>query len=269
MMRVCGQRARICATMRAISSSAPAAASMLAGRSLAASRCTAAEHVQRQIAVAVVIAVEEAPLLMPVQRIVGGVEIEDDLLRRPSCAPPGTASRTVARSPPDHARSCDSASTRSRLSSSRLSVDLPATGAQFRSRRFQLAGQHRHHRIVPQLVVIVEVLVAERDPEHPLTDQGRYLMLDQLRSATIDEARGKAIDQPDRPVGRSQQQRPGVRRDRAAIKSRHNPRVLRRVQTRTVPRSAYTLSASGRSSNHSKVVAAQQLSLIRSPDAPI
>lgn len=42
----------------------------------------AAEHVQRQIAVAVVIAVEEAPLLMPVQRVVGGVEIEDDLLRR-------------------------------------------------------------------------------------------------------------------------------------------------------------------------------------------
>lgn len=42
----------------------------------------AAEHVQRQIAVAVVIAVEEAPLLMPVQRVVGGAEIEDDLRRR-------------------------------------------------------------------------------------------------------------------------------------------------------------------------------------------
>src|SRR5438067_11199114 len=39
-----------------------------------------AEDVQRQIAIAVVIAVKEAPLLMPVQRVIGGIEIEDDLL---------------------------------------------------------------------------------------------------------------------------------------------------------------------------------------------
>jgi hypothetical protein len=40
----------------------------------------AAEDVQRQIAVTVVIAVKEPAFLMPVQRIVGRVEIEDDLL---------------------------------------------------------------------------------------------------------------------------------------------------------------------------------------------
>jgi hypothetical protein len=39
----------------------------------------AAEHVERQIAVVVVIAVEETLFLMPVQRIVGGVPIEGDL----------------------------------------------------------------------------------------------------------------------------------------------------------------------------------------------
>jgi len=38
MMRTSGQRARICATMRAISSIAPAAPSMFAGRSFAASK---------------------------------------------------------------------------------------------------------------------------------------------------------------------------------------------------------------------------------------
>ena len=42
----------------------------------------AAEHLQRQVAVAVAIAVEEAAFLMPVQRIVGGIEIQHDLLRR-------------------------------------------------------------------------------------------------------------------------------------------------------------------------------------------
>ena len=46
----------------------------------------AAEDVKRQIAVAVVVAVEEAAFLVAVQRIVGGVEIEDDLLGRPPCA---------------------------------------------------------------------------------------------------------------------------------------------------------------------------------------
>jgi hypothetical protein len=37
---------------------------------------------------------------------------------------------------------------------------------------------------VLQLVVVVEILVAERDPEHPLTDQGRNLMLDIFRTPT-------------------------------------------------------------------------------------
>ena len=41
----------------------------------------AAEDVQRQIAVAIIVAVKEAPFLVPVQRVVGGVEIKDDLRR--------------------------------------------------------------------------------------------------------------------------------------------------------------------------------------------
>jgi hypothetical protein len=39
----------------------------------------AAEHIERQIAVVVVIAGEETLLLMPVQRVVGGVEVKGDL----------------------------------------------------------------------------------------------------------------------------------------------------------------------------------------------
>ena len=41
-----------------------------------------AEDVQRQITIAVIIAVKEAAFLMAVQRIIGGVEVENDLLRR-------------------------------------------------------------------------------------------------------------------------------------------------------------------------------------------
>jgi hypothetical protein len=42
----------------------------------------AAEHIERQIAVVVVIAVEKTAFLMAVQRVVGGVKVEGDLRRR-------------------------------------------------------------------------------------------------------------------------------------------------------------------------------------------
>jgi hypothetical protein len=42
----------------------------------------AAEYIERQIAVVVVIAVEETTFLTPMQRVVGGVEIQGDLLWR-------------------------------------------------------------------------------------------------------------------------------------------------------------------------------------------
>jgi hypothetical protein len=69
-----GHRARICRTMRATSSSAPALASMLERRSLAAKRCrpqnTYAEHVKGQVAIAIIVAMEKAALLMPVDRVI-------------------------------------------------------------------------------------------------------------------------------------------------------------------------------------------------------
>jgi len=40
---------------------------------------TAAHDIQRQIAVAIVIAVEEPPFLVAVERVVGGIDVEDDL----------------------------------------------------------------------------------------------------------------------------------------------------------------------------------------------
>ena len=42
-----------------------------------------AEHIERQIAVAIVIAVEEPTLLLAVQRIVGRIQVENDLPGRP------------------------------------------------------------------------------------------------------------------------------------------------------------------------------------------
>ena len=79
MIFTSGQAVRICATIIRISVKLPNEASWLASLKRA-ENVFSTEHVQRQIAVTVVIAVKEPAFLMPVQRIVGRVEIEDDLL---------------------------------------------------------------------------------------------------------------------------------------------------------------------------------------------
>jgi hypothetical protein len=65
--------------MRAISAKATAEASMFEGRSFAVNKCRP-QNIEGQAAVAVVITVEEPAFLMPMERIVGGIEIEDDTL---------------------------------------------------------------------------------------------------------------------------------------------------------------------------------------------
>ena len=76
------------------------------------------------------------------------------------------------------------------------------------------------------MVVVDQVLVAERDADNALHDQRGNLMLDQVRTARVGEAGGEALDQPDRPVGAAQQQCPGVRGDRAAVKRGHHGAAL-------------------------------------------
>src|SRR5262245_13682709 len=46
---------------------------------LGSQQMPSAEHVQRQVAITVVIAVIEPPLLLPMNRIIGGIKIEDNL----------------------------------------------------------------------------------------------------------------------------------------------------------------------------------------------
>ena len=118
------------------------------------------------------IAVKETLFLMPVQWIVGGVEIKDDLRR----------GRRMGIEKQVH---------KQRLDRRRVIADLVIAGrlrpAQFQpvERRFasqgraigapcfELAAEHRHDRVVAQLVVVDQVLVAQRNPEYPLTHQAR------------------------------------------------------------------------------------------------
>jgi hypothetical protein len=181
----------------------------------------AAHHIERQIAVAIVIAVEEPPFLVAVERVVGGIDVEHDLggrrlmrlqEERDEQALNGgriMSDLVIAR----RLRSAQLKTVERRFAGHRRAVRPPCR---------KLVGQHRHDRIVTQLVVIVEVLIAQRNPDHPLPHQGRHAVLDQVLVTLVDKALGKAINHSDLAVRRPQQQRASVRRDRPAIKTSHN-----------------------------------------------
>jgi hypothetical protein len=100
--------------------------------------------------------------------------------------------------------------------------------------RRKLAHQNRHHRVVPQPVVIDEVLVAQRHTEHALSDQRPDLMFHQIRSTAIPEAGREPVHQPDRPIGCAQQHTTGIRTDRPAVESRLDAASFQRSKSKQI-----------------------------------
>ena len=147
---------------------------------------------------------EEAPLLMPMQRIIGGVEIKDDLTRR------------------FFAMRLKEEIDKGVLDGRRIVTDLVIAGgcgaaelqtvqrALARHRRTvgpirsQLSRQNGHDRVMAKFVMIVEVFIAHGQAKHPLADQGPHIVLDQVLPATIRKTGGEPIDQADGPVRRAQ-----------------------------------------------------------------
>ena len=68
--------------MRATSSIDTGAGVDVGAPQLGNQKMPAAEDIQRQIAVAIIVAMEEAPFLVPMHRVVGSIEVEHDLLAR-------------------------------------------------------------------------------------------------------------------------------------------------------------------------------------------
>ncbi len=154
---------------------------------------------------------EEPPLLLAVQRIIRRIEVENDLLRRPLMRLQEQIDEQLS---DRHRIVADPVITR-RLELAQLQ---PIERRLARHRRailamcHKLAGQYCHQRIVAQLVVVVEILVAERDPEYPLANQRRNLVLDQILPPLVMEARAKPIHHSDRAIRCSQQQGSRIRR---------------------------------------------------------
>ena len=191
----------------------------------------AAEHVERQIAVAVVVAVEEAAFLMTVDGVVGRVEIEDDLLGRVGVR----LQEQLDEEPLDRRLVMRDLVIARRLRPAQLKPvqrALARNRSAIRAPRHELAGQHRHRGVMAQMLMVVEVLVSERDSEHALADERRHVVLDQVRPARIHEAACKAPNQADDAVGRPEQKRAGIGGDRPAVETRLHPTALNGCKTK-------------------------------------
>ena len=92
--------------------------------------------------------------------------------------------------------------------SSRFSVLLPASG----SSSLRLPLSRPQQRIGPQLLVVVQVLIAQRQPVNALRQHLREAVRDQKRRAAIHETAGQTPQQVDLAIYFSQQQRPTVTR---------------------------------------------------------
>ncbi len=164
---------------------------------------------------------KEPAFLMAVQRVVGRVEVENDLFGRlcvrleEEVDEQGldrrriVADLVVARG--DFARQFEPVERR--FASHGRAVAAPS---------LELAGQHRHQRVVAKLIVIVQVFVAERDAEHALPDERSDRVLDEPRVSRVAETSREPSNQPQTPIGGAQQQPARVGRQRPAIELGHH-----------------------------------------------
>ena len=141
---------------------------------------------------AVIVAVEDPAFLIAVLRIVGGIEIENDLRRRT----PMRLQEHIDEQRLDCRCVMAHLVIPRRLGAAQLQPvqrRLASQRCTVRAFRRKLAGDNRQHWIVPKFIVVVEVFVAQRDADHPLQHHRGDLVLHQFRYPRVDEARCEPI----------------------------------------------------------------------------
>ena len=147
------------------------------------------EHVQRQVAVVPVVAVPVAPLLHPVQRDVGRVEVQHHPLRR----------RRVRR---------DELLEQHFVQRHRLRRRRPPLEPAQRGRAGQLGVPPRRRlqrRVAAQRVVVVEVLMAQEQGEQALPHDGKGGMDHAFAPPVVADRPGHGSRQAHAPVGLDEQ----------------------------------------------------------------
>src|SRR5215204_6356673 len=164
-----------------------------------------AEDVQRQVTVVIVVAVKEPTFLLPMQRQVGGVYVDNDLLRSLFVRlDKYTDQQLVYRSLPE----------RDFLVPIRLPIAefQPVQRALARQWfvQFFASSQHSKQRILSQLLVIVQVFIAERQSVDALGNHLQNRVLHPILFPSVEKAVREARQQIQPLIRLPQQQRASV-----------------------------------------------------------
>lgn len=185
-----GHRCLSRSTMRLSGPVTPAGGSALPGLNWAKIGQPRQMMVERQETVVAVVAVEEAALLAALHRIAGQVDFEHESGR--TTVSPGIDERLERRCLQGVRIMADPAVAIRRAARRRM-FD-PVQRALRRQRRavlampLELAGEQGQNRVVPQLVVVVEVFVSHGDPHDALRHQRLDRVLDETGIAVVGEA---------------------------------------------------------------------------------
>jgi hypothetical protein len=149
----------------------------------------------------VVIAVEEAPLLFAVHRIVGGIEVQDQLLGWPAERGDEPVDQHGVQLP------------------GRLPVGTVLPPAQGRGTgQIRVAAHGRLDRqVAAQAGMIVEVLIAQGQGVDPLAQQTQGIVVAAGLAARIDQRAGHGFGQAEATIGLLQQQHAAVGGDVATL----------------------------------------------------
>ena len=185
-----------------------------------AQQLLAAEYVQRQVAVAVVVAVEEATLLLSVQWVVGGIEVQyqlfggtveagDELIHQHLVQPPGRG--TVG------------------------PLLQAAQGGCTGDLSVHAHGCLQGH-VLAQRAVIVQVFPAQCESIHPLAQHVAYTVFDQERAARIGNAACGRVHQSQLAIHLPEQHHATIARHAAAVESslHYTPAQSAKVQRSNV-----------------------------------
>ena len=168
-----------------------------------AQQLLAAEHVQRQVAVAVVVAVEEAALLLAVQRVVGGVEVQHQFLGGDLEAGDELIDQHLVQAP-----------RRGAVGPLLQPAQRGCAG------HLQVHADGRLHRhVLAQRAVVVQVLPAQRQAVHALAQHAAHAVLDQQRAARVGDAACGCVHQPELAINGAEQQHASVAAHAAAVEA--------------------------------------------------
>jgi hypothetical protein len=189
----------------------------VAGPQIGAQQLLAGEDIQRQETILIVIPVKEAPFLLAMNGIVGGVEVQHHFLGRrlvrldeqldQQLIHLGAGAAIDAILQPAQRR---------RRGQRTLGVDIALT--LFPPAGLSAGGQ-LEDQIVPQRGVVVEIFPAAGDPQHALGQQRPLLMLDNEWVAWIGDQPVDAVEQIDAAVHFTQKNHASVGTDRPGVES--------------------------------------------------